>query len=604
MPNRLPYIFLALLCCVGQCVWAQKDPVQQKFKKASKKIESGYKKGNPDTLAQGYYDLAQNFYQRGEVAKSEPYFKKAQALYEQVNDADGIAKSSRALAKVQEDLNKNKEALDNYKTAGANNLKTGDINANTLNGNDFRRLSRPDSAQVQQGMLRQNIQLGLLKKDTGEIVSNFSRMADLNLRNKQTPAAINSLNQAYQFSKSTPVQATYFNQRIADLYLKENDFGKAIETKKAFLNEGFVQGSSQLKAKEITSLADIYLLKKEDSMAVALLNESYLLSIKNGHVLEAKKCVERLDSIFQSKGRKEQSLQLYKDFLAQLPTVIAKDSSMLDNELIAETENRIKELENEKALKDNLIKRKNIFNYLLLGSVLVLAVFVTIVLSILRKLRIRNKKIALQSLRREMNPHFIFNSLNSINQFIANNNELEANQYLTKFSTLMRRVMENSKEDFVLLANEMELLENYLELEKRRFPDKFDYHIEIDDTLMADNHYYMPGMLVQPHLENAVWHGLRYVETKGHVHLSFSKTPRGMQIVIEDNGIGIAESQKHKTANQKKRSGRGISNTQERIAILNSLYNQQIVCQVEDKPAPHSGVKVTLSVPLLKDFKA
>lgn len=604
MPKRLFFLFLAIVCCWGQCVLGQTEKVQQKLKKASKKIESGYKKGNPDTLAQGYYDLAQNFYQRGEVAKSEPYFKKAQALYEQVNDADGIAKSSRALAKVQEDLNKNKEALDNYKTAGANNLKTGDINANTLNGNDFRRLSRPDSAQVQQGMLRQNIQLGLLKKDTGEIVSNFSRMADLNLRNKQTPAAINSLNQAYQFSKSTPVQATYFNQRIADLYLKENDFGKAIETKKAILNEGFVQGSSQLKAKEITSLADIYLLKKEDSMAVALLNESYLLSIKNGHVLEAKKCVERLDSIFQSKGKKELSLQLYKDFLAQLPTVIAKDSSMLDTELVAETENRIKELENEKALKDNLIKRKNIFNYLLLGSVLVLAVFVTIVLSILRKLRIRNKKIALQSLRREMNPHFIFNSLNSINQFIANNNELEANQYLTKFSTLMRRVMENSKEDFVLLANEMELLENYLELEKRRFPDKFDYRIEIDDTLMADNHYYMPGMLVQPHLENAVWHGLRYVETKGHVHLSFSKTPRGMLIVIEDNGIGIAESQKHKTANQKKRSGRGISNTQERIAILNSLYNQQIVCQVEDKPAPNSGVKVTLSVPLLKDFKA
>lgn len=604
MPNRLSFLFLAIVCCWGQCVLAQTDKVQQKLKKASKKIEYGYKKGNPDTLAQGYYDLAQNFYQQGEVAKSEPYFKKAQALYEQVGDADGIAKSSRALAKVQEDLNKNKEALGNYKTAGANNLKTGDVNANMLNSNDFRRLSHPDSAEVQQGVLKQNIQLGLLKKDTGEIVSNFSRMADLNLRNKQTPAAINSLNQAYQFSKNTPFQATYINQRIADLYLKENDFGKAIETKKAILNEGFVQGSSQLKAKEITSLADIYLLKKEDSMAVALLNESYILSIKNGHVLEAKKCVERLDSIFQSKGKKELSLQLYKDFLAQLPTVIAKDSSMLDNELIAETESRIKELENEKALKDNLIKRKNIFNYLLLGSVLVLAVFVTIVLSILRKLRIRNKKIALQSLRREMNPHFIFNSLNSINQFIANNNELEANQYLTKFSTLMRRVMENSKEDFVLLANEMELLENYLELEKRRFPDKFDYRIEIDDTLMADNHYYMPGMLVQPHLENAVWHGLRYVETKGHVHLSFSKTPRGMQIVIEDNGIGIAESQKHKTANQKKRSGRGISNTQERIAILNSLYNQQIICQVEDKPAPNSGVKVTLSVPLLKDFKA
>jgi hypothetical protein len=604
MQKGLLYIIVTMLYCWGQPVLGQMEQSKQKVKKASKKIEYGFKKNNPDTLAQGYYDFGQNFYEQGEAAKSEPYYKKAKALYEQMGDADGIAKSSRALAKVQEDLNKNKEALSNYKTASDNNFKTGDINANTLNSNDIRRLSRPDSTQVQQGMLRQNIQLGLLKKDTGEIVTNFSRMADFNLRNKQTPAAINSLNSAYQFSKSTPVQATYYNQRITDLYLKENDFGNAIETKKAILKESFVQGSSELKAKEITSLADIYLLKKEDSTATALLNESYQLSVKNGHVLEAKKCVERLDSIFQSKGKKELSLQLYKDFLAQLPNVIAKDSSINDDGLIAETESRIKELENEKALKDSLIRRKNIFNYWLLGSVLVLAVFVGIVLHILRKLRIRNKKIALQSLRREMNPHFIFNSLNSINQFIANNNELEANQYLTKFSTLMRRVMENSKEDFVLMANEMELLENYLELEKRRFPDKFDFAIAIDDALVADNHYYMPGMLVQPHLENAIWHGLRYMETKGQVHLSFSKTPKGMLIVIEDNGIGIAESQKAKTANQKKRSGRGISNTQERIGILNDLYHQNITCRVEDKAAPNSGVKVTLSVPLLKDFKA
>jgi sensor histidine kinase YesM len=113
----------------------------------------------------------------------------------------------------------------------------------------------------------------------------------------------------------------------------------------------------------------------------------------------------------------------------------------------------------------------------------------------------------------------------------------------------------------------------------------------------------MPGMLVQPHLENAVWHGLRYMDEKGFLELRFHKTGNDVQITIEDDGIGIAESKKSKTENQKKRSGRGISNTMERIKILNELYHQHIRCTIEDKPAPGSGVRVTIAVPLLKNFK-
>ena len=117
-----------------------------------------------------------------------------------------------------------------------------------------------------------------------------------------------------------------------------------------------------------------------------------------------------------------------------------------------------------------------------------------------------------------MNPHFIFNSLNSVNQFIATNNELEANQYLTKFSKLMRGVMENSKDDFISFQEELDLLKNYLALEKSRFSDKFDYEIFVDENLLNSN-LQIPGMLVQPFLENSIWHGLRYLEHKGFLKL-------------------------------------------------------------------------------------
>lgn len=140
----------------------------------------------------------------------------------------------------------------------------------------------------------------------------------------------------------------------------------------------------------------------------------------------------------------------------------------------------------------------------------------------LKKVKIKNKKIELQSLRREMNPHFIFNSLNSVNQFIATNNELETNHYLTKFSKLMRGVMENSNDDFIPLSQEMELLQNYLAFKKTRFADKFDFEVELDDNLKNQN-ILIPGMLIQPFLENAIWHGLRYRSEKGFLKLSFKK---------------------------------------------------------------------------------
>jgi len=573
-----------------------------KIQKASDKISSGYKKNNRDTLAQGYFDLGESFYQKGELKKSEGYYQKAKTLYERSKDAEGIAKVSRALGKVQEDLNKNKEALGSYNTARENTVKTGDALSNTLNENDIRRLNASDSEAVVESLIQKNIKAGLVNKDTNEIISNYSRMGDIGVKNRDTSLALDGYNNAYNFSKNVPEQALKFNQRITDLYLQNKNFTKAIETKKDLLNEPFVENSSKVKAQEIASLADIYLLKHEDSTALRLLRESFTLSVRNGHTLEAKSSVEKLDSLFRINGRNELSLQLYKDFLSQLPDIIAKDSSIADNRLIAETEARIKQLETEKALQDDLIRRKNIFNYWLTGSVIALAAFTAIILFILRKLRIRNKKIALQSLRREMNPHFIFNSLNSINQFIANNNELEANQYLTKFSTLMRRVMENSKEDFVLFSKEIELLRNYLELEKSRFPDKFDFNLSMDEELLADEYLYMPGMLVQPHLENAIWHGLRYSNQKGLLQLNFHRNDNGMEVVIEDNGIGIAESKRNKTVNQQSHKGRGITNTMERIKILNELYHQHINCEVEDKKAPETGVKVRLFVPLLKNF--
>ena len=312
--------------------------------------------------------------------------------------------------------------------------------------------------------------------------------------------------------------------------------------------------------------------------------------------MEAQKSVKKLDSLYAISGNTDASVHLYRDFLGRLPDLVSKDRSLVDNKILADTEERVSQLEKEKELKDELIRKKNVFNYGLIGALVLLTGLIVIIFRTLKKVQIKNKKIALQSLRREMNPHFIFNSLNSVNHFIATNNELEANQYLTKFSKLMRGVMENSTEDFIPFQQELDLLQNYLALEKTRFADKFDYEVEVDENLNMQN-LQVPGMLVQPFLENAIWHGLRYRTDKGFLKLNFEKDESFLKVIIEDNGIGIEESKKQKTAHQKTREGRGMKNTLERIQLLNDLYKKEITCSVKDKEN-NGGVLVIIKINL------
>ena len=116
-------------------------------------------------------------------------------------------------------------------------------------------------------------------------------------------------------------------------------------------------------------------------------------------------------------------------------------------------------------------------------------------------------ELEMQALRAQMNPHFIFNSLNSINMFILENNKLQASEYLSKFSRLVRLILQNSQETFIPLEKELEALQLYLELESLRFEQKFEYKIQIDDEVDTTV-LKVPPLIIQPYAENAIWHGL------------------------------------------------------------------------------------------------
>jgi len=578
---------------VGNYFSAQDTAKVSQAVRSVAKLRKAVDKNDDKGVADTYVTMATDYYNEGNYAKSEEYLVKAKALYQKLNDKKSLETVTRKLAQSQEKQNKIAPAISNYSMAAQMSYSE---KSKTVNSNDVARLSSP-TPELRAEAIRNNINISKKENDQGNVAEGYSQLADVNIQQKDIYKAEENLNNAYQISKKeAPQQALAINQKLADLYVENKNFDKAIEAKKKVLKENFVKENSQEKVNQIQELADIYIKKNDPKEAVDLLKNAYGIALDKGHTLEAQKSVKKLDSLYTISGNVDASVQLYRDFLSKLPSLVSKDRSLVDNKILEDTEQRISQLEKEKELKDELIRKKNIFNYGLIGVLILLTGLIVFIFRTLKKVQVKNKKIALQSLRREMNPHFIFNSLNSVNHFIATNNELEANQYLTRFSKLMRGVMENSTDDFIPFQQELDLLQNYLALEKTRFADKFDYEIDVDESLNLQS-LQVPGMLVQPFLENAIWHGLRYRAEKGFLKLSFEKSEQYLKITIEDNGIGIEESKKQKTRHQKTREGRGMKNTLERIQLLNDLYKKNITCSVKDKEN-NSGVLVTIQINL------
>ena len=271
---------------------------------------------------------------------------------------------------------------------------------------------------------------------------------------------------------------------------------------------------------------------------------------------------------------------------------------------IISKQNRILSLESDRALSESKYqltteqsKRQKLIIYSLFGGLLLLLVTAILMFKYIKQQRLANNMLALKSLRSQMNPHFIFNALNSVNSFIASNDERKANKYLTDFSLLMRAVLENSEEDFIPLEKEMELLQLYTKLEHFRFQDKFDYAINVDENINIQD-FVIPPMLLQPYIENAVWHGLRYKRTKGHLEIAVKQTKSGeISIVIADNGIGREKSKALKTVNQQKQNSKGMGNIKKRVSILNAMYKDKVDVFINDfQDEEDKGTKVVVTL--------
>jgi sensor histidine kinase YesM len=240
-----------------------------------------------------------------------------------------------------------------------------------------------------------------------------------------------------------------------------------------------------------------------------------------------------------------------------------------------------------------------------LGSVLSLTVILRVraikkkqQLEFERKVEI--SRIELKALRSQMNPHFIFNSLNSIQHYIFNSKTDEAIKYLSKFAKLVRIILNNSNKPTVTVGEDIDALKLYLELEQMRFEEKFDYEVIVDPSVDLD-YDIMPPLLTQPYVENAILHGLNPKPEKGMLTITLTSENNFLICTIVDNGIGRKKSSEIKhTMPGTKHKSLGMKITEDRLRILNEVNNSKLSVNIIDlmQGDVALGTKVELFIPI------
>jgi len=412
---------------------------------------------------------------------------------------------------------------------------------------------------------------------------------------------------------------------LGEIYLHQKKYQQALKIfKKAALFLKNYNGRKDL-LRVFPDIAKVYAAQKNHRAALYYAQQGLALAQTTGARQYIADELKLLSAIYGAMGENKSAFFHLKQYMAlkdsllsdQLKAKLFGYNSVVENE---KKQAQIEWLKKEKLvskqqlqLQQQRLQQASLLRKILSGSILA---FVLLGIFLFRNLVLkrRNEKLQnertqaalqqktieleMQALRAQMNPHFIFNCLSSINGFILKNESESASDYLTKFSRLIRMVLTNSKKAFILLEDELEMLRLYLEMEKLRFQNSFNYNISIKNEIDHET-IFIPPLLLQPFAENAIWHGLMHKEGRGYLDIELSLEQKTLTCIITDNGIGRHKAGMIKSKSAEKQKSMGLQITTERLALLNQEKEAQTFFNIEDltdKLGNAAGTRVILKM--------
>ncbi|HRO47247.1 tetratricopeptide repeat protein [Agriterribacter sp.] len=334
---------------------------------------------------------------------------------------------------------------------------------------------------------------------------------------------------------------------------------------------------------------------------------------------------ENLADINASQGNFSKAYNYHVLYSKITDTLLGEQTARQLNELqtkyeTAEKDRQIQLLAKEKLLQEQETQRQATLKKGLLTGLLLLGLLVVLLIYIFRQ-RLKNQKLLalknneirdadykrqmseleMKALRAQINPHFLFNCMNSINRMILQGETQNASSYLTKFSKLVRLILENAESPTVSLENEMALLESYIQLEGLRFKGRINYNISIDESIEPESTY-LPSMVLQPFVENAIWHGLMHKKEyeKNNIFIGVKEDNDRLLCTIEDNGVGREKAQQLSERSVFRKKSMGMKITEDRLRLLNRENPEQII-RVTDMKDTHNnavGTRIEINIPV------
>jgi signal transduction histidine kinase len=521
--------------------------------------------GNDTGVAAQYGNLGVIFEMSGDFQKALLFYQRALKIYEQLKDIKSIAFAENNIGIVYQEMNLFQQSLAFQQKAFSHKQQLNDSSgmASTLNNI---------------GVIYE-----ALKLDFDKALFYYNQALTI-----------------YQKLGNTLQIGTLLNN-IGLIYLKQDNLIDA----EIYLNNGLTIrqaiNDKSGEASSLLNLAQLALKQNKPKIAIEKASNSITLFVIIGSKTKLSEAYQTLAQGYEKTNNFQLALTGYKKYVAYRDSVYNEANQKIIHEMQAKYDHEVNQKQLVILEKENLLKSKKLTQnrWILFNIIIVFVLIIILVAFYIRQNKIKQTQIQQntkhQLFRAQMNPHFIFNALASVQKFVIDNNKELGSSYITRFGRLMRKTLENSTREFVPLSDEIEILKDYIAFQQLRFNNSFTFNFKIDSSIESDI-IEIPPMLIQPLIENAIEHGISTIDN-GKIDLTFSLHDKYLMVVIEDNGIGINRNNAKRDLNHESMA---ISIIKERIKLL-TKSRKDITIEITDLSEINpnlTGTRISFGIPL------
>ncbi|MFK7787817.1 MAG: tetratricopeptide repeat protein [Crocinitomicaceae bacterium] len=454
-------------------------------------------------------------------------------------------------------------------------------------------------------------------RDYRQMALALTNLAQVQLKRKQYDLATKNTEKSIEYlTQLNDVNGLGETHNILGLILREQ---KEYDLAASNFNKALIYYESTSNREKIAgvyhNVGTVFQKQKKYSNALNYLNRSIEIREKFGSKNQIYNTYRVIAEVYKSINNKDKSLMyldLYLDYVdsnttIQAATKIAELSESYRSEqrerIITSQADSIERAEQRRYVTETKLENSGLKNnlqaYIIIAFLIIMVLAGVIIFYRWNQTKIKQERkeaeMSQTLLRAQMNPHFVFNAMSVIQSYIYENDIENSTKFLVNFSRLMRLILENSPKEFIPIRTEVEILNKYLETQKLRFEDRFQFFIETEDDLV-DEFAIIPPMITQPFIENSIEHGQLHTIDGGFIRIRFAKEKGMLNITIEDNGIGRHSSRQNKKSSAHKSMAMEI--TRERIDNLNSKYRTEGFMHVEDyQDQTKTGTRVLIALP-------